>query len=57
LDAIDLQQRHQLSFWDAMILLSAIRTGSQVVLSEDLNHDQNYDGVRVINPFSASAVI
>jgi predicted nucleic acid-binding protein len=54
LDAIDLQLHHQLSFWDALILLSAIRTGSQTVLSEDLNPGQVFDGVRVINPFSAA---
>ena len=50
LGAIDLQQRYQLSFWDAMILLSAIRAGAQTVLSEDLNPGQDYDGVRVIDP-------
>jgi predicted nucleic acid-binding protein len=55
LAAIDLQLRHRISFWDAMILQSAIQLGSTVLLSEDLNPGQIYDGVRVRNPFAAVA--
>ena len=51
LDAITLQVRYQLSFWDAMILQSAIRLECSVVWSEDLENDQNYYTVRVQNPF------
>jgi predicted nucleic acid-binding protein len=51
LDAITLQQRYGLSFWDAMMLASAIRLGCAVVWSEDLNDGQIYDGVKVNNPF------
>jgi len=52
LGAIDLQQRYQTSFWDAMILFSAIKLGAEIVLSEDLNPGQNYDGLRVANPLA-----
>jgi predicted nucleic acid-binding protein len=51
LDAIRLQQRYQLSFWDAMIVASAIRLHCQSIWSEDLNPGQDYGGVRVLNPF------
>ncbi len=51
LDAITLQQRHGLSFWDAMIVTSAIQLGCAIVWSEDLNAGQDYDGARVANPF------
>lgn len=51
LAAIALQQRHQLSFWDAMIVYSAAQLGCQTLWSEDLNPDQVYDGVQVVNPF------
>jgi predicted nucleic acid-binding protein len=51
LDAIMLQQRHGLSFWDAMIVTSAIQLGCATVWSEDLNAGQDYDGARVANPF------
>ena len=51
LQAIDLQGIYPLSFWDAMIVQSAIRAGCKQLLSEDLNHGQAYGGVQVTNPF------
>ena len=54
LDAIRLQSRYQLSFWDAMMLASAAALGCQIVWSEDLSHGQQYDRVIVSNPFSAA---
>jgi predicted nucleic acid-binding protein len=50
-DAIQLQTRYQLSFWDAMILTSAIALGCDVVWSEDLNSGQIYQKTVVKNPF------
>lgn len=52
LDAITLQQRHGLSFWDALIVTSAIQLGCSLIWSEDLNAGQDYDGTRVVNPFT-----
>ncbi len=54
LNAIDVQQRYQLSFWDALIVWSAARLGCEILWSEDLNSGQLYEGVRVQNPFTAS---
>lgn len=51
LDAIDLQQRYPLSYWDSAILTAARRMGCQEVLSEDLANGCVYGGIRVINPF------
>lgn len=51
LDAIRLQQRYQISFWDAMILASALQLGCQVIWSEDLNPGQAYGPVTVQSPF------
>lgn len=51
LDALQLRLRYNLSHWDAAILCAARRLGAQTLISEDLGHGQNYDGVRVINPF------
>ena len=51
LNAIALQERHGLSFWDAMIVASAIQLGCLVLWSEDLNDGQEYDGARIVNPF------
>ena len=51
LQAIDLRSRHQLSFWDGLILVGAKAAGASLLLSEDLAHGRVYDGVRVENPF------
>ncbi len=50
LDATQLQRRYQLSFWDAMVVNSALQVGCQTLWSEDLNPGQRY-GVTVRNPF------
>lgn len=51
LRALGLQQRFQTSYWDASILVAALELGCDTLYSEDLNHGQEYDGVKVINPF------
>jgi predicted nucleic acid-binding protein len=45
-------QRFGISYWDAAIIEAARTLGCDVVLSEDLTTDVDYDGVRVENPFS-----
>lgn len=49
--ALSAKERWQLSYWDAAILEAARSSKCEVLLSEDLNHGQDYDGVRVVNPF------
>ena len=48
---LSLQSRWQLSLWDAMILAAAQASGARELISEDLNHGQDYGGIRVVNPF------
>jgi predicted nucleic acid-binding protein len=43
--------RHQLSFWDAMIVRSAAELGCSVLWTEDLNDGQVIEGVQVRTPF------
>jgi predicted nucleic acid-binding protein len=54
LAALATRDRFQLSYWDAAILEAARSLGCDVVLSEDLGDGQDYDGVRVKNPFAAT---
>ncbi len=54
--AVDLHERFQLRYWDALIIATAKHEGCDEVLSEDMNHGQNYDGVRVTNPFLVPAM-
>lgn len=49
--AIELHQKQQLSFWDAMVIHSAARLGCERLYSEDLNAGQLILGVQVLNPF------
>ncbi len=46
-----LHRRFQTSYWDSAILAAAKQLGCHTVYSEDLNDQQNYDGVTVVNPF------
>lgn len=46
-----LQDHHSLSYWDALVVSSAQRQGCAVLLTEDLQHEQRIDAVRVVNPF------
>jgi predicted nucleic acid-binding protein len=48
---LSMQARWQLSLWDSMILAAAQSSGARELLTEDLNHGQDYGGVRVIDPF------
>jgi predicted nucleic acid-binding protein len=50
--AIVLHGRHKISFWDAMIVRSATQLGCDVLYTEDLNAGQEFDGVRVVDPFA-----
>jgi predicted nucleic acid-binding protein len=51
LRAIEIQHRHQISFWDAMVVCSASALGCDILWSDDLDNGQVYEGVRVVNPF------
>lgn len=46
-----LRKRFSLSFWDALIVGAAQAAGCSHLLTEDLSHGQDLDGVRVVSPF------
>lgn len=48
--ASEIQERNRLSFWDAMIVATAEQGGVDTLLTEDLNHSQLIEGIRVENP-------
>lgn len=51
LEAIDIHILHQISYWDSLIISGAKSARCAVILTEDLNHDQEVAGVKVQNPF------
>lgn len=44
-------RRWQLPLWDALIVEAARRAGATTLLTEDLQHGMDFDGVVVENPF------
>jgi predicted nucleic acid-binding protein len=51
LAAIDLHRLHGFSFWDALVIRSAKQSGCAVLLSEDMQHSRDLDGLQIVNPF------
>ncbi|MCH8080429.1 MAG: PIN domain-containing protein [Proteobacteria bacterium] len=49
--AIKRNQTDQVSFWDALIIETALRAGARILWSEDMQHDREIDGLKIQNPF------
>jgi predicted nucleic acid-binding protein len=52
---LEVKERWQTSLWDALIIAAAREAGATTLISEDLNHGQDYGGVRIQNPFRPAA--
>jgi predicted nucleic acid-binding protein len=50
--ASELEEEHQLSFWDALIVAAAIKGGASTILTEDLSPGRRISGVRIEDPFA-----
>jgi predicted nucleic acid-binding protein len=48
------QKRFKLAWWDALIVAAAQRARCRILLSEDFQAGQDFDGVVVVNPFEAA---
>ena len=53
--AMQYRELFLLSYWDCLILAAAKLSGCDAVYSEDMSASQDYDGIRVINPFGAES--
>ena len=51
-NALDIRARFGLNYWDCAILAAARLLGCDAVYSEDMSDTQDYDGLRVVNPFA-----
>jgi predicted nucleic acid-binding protein len=49
--ASELEERHRLAFWDALVIIAAQRCECATLLSEDLQSGQRFGPVTVVNPF------
>lgn len=52
---IRMSQRYKTSYFDGAILAAAKQMGATKLITEDLSHLQNYDGVIAVNPFKPGA--
>ncbi len=50
--AFAVRERFKLSYWDSAVLAAARACGCDAVYSEDMSSEQDYDGLRVIDPFA-----
>ena len=53
LEALDMEARYRISFWDALVIQAAQTAGADVLYSEDLSDGQRYGSVKVENPFTS----
>jgi predicted nucleic acid-binding protein len=51
LAATRIEEEHQLSFWDALVIQAARISGAQRLLTEDLQDGRAIEGIRIENPF------
>jgi predicted nucleic acid-binding protein len=52
--AWEAQDSYGFSLWDSLVVAAAQATGSRYLLTEDLQHGQDLDGLIVLNPFRAT---
>ena len=50
-EAIAIEERYRLTFWDALVVHAANQSGAEILYSEDLGHGQVYGAVELVNPF------
>ena len=48
---LEIKNRYDIQFYDAMMLAAAERAGAAEFYTEDLNDGQFYGSVRAVNPF------
>ena len=51
LKAMDLSIGQKFSFWDSLVIVTAIEAGCKHLYSEDLKHNSIIEGLLILNPF------
>ena len=52
--AWQLEDRVAINYWDALMVAAAQQQGCTYLLTEDLQHGQHIDGLRIVNPFMST---
>lgn len=56
-EATIIEARHQISFWDALILQAAGSCGAKILYSEDFSNGQTYGPLRVVDPLTETFLL
>ena len=51
LEAINIHIKHKFSFWDSLIIASAVSGRANMIFSKDLSDSQTIEGIVIKNPF------
>ena len=49
--ASELEEKHSLSFWDALIVVAAQNSGATTLISEDMQDGRQIGALKITNPF------
>ena len=49
--ASDIREKFNISYWDSLIVASALNNQCTILLSEDMQHNQKIESLKIINPF------
>ncbi|OHX34812.1 hypothetical protein BJL95_12065 [Methylomonas sp. LWB] len=49
--ASELRESFSLSYWDSLVVASAIAADCRIIYSEDMHHGLNINGLQLLNPF------
>ena len=52
-----IELRHQVSWWDALIVAAAMQTQCNIILTEDLQHGRKINQITIQDPFKESVVV
>ena len=52
LEALEVERRQEVPFWDALILETAKRAGASILYSEHLARMQRYGAIQIVNPLA-----
>lgn len=50
-EALAFRSRYQLSWYDSLIVCAALHAECTTLYSEDLQHNQKFGKLRIVNPF------
>ena len=54
INASQLHRRHQIAWWDALLITSATQLGCTILWTEDLSDGRRFGGLTIRNPFKES---